>query len=226
MAEPGYVSAMVDRRRRRLGLIAACCAAFLIGHARVVQAQTGGAYVSVSALDDVKRFSGDPATDMLSGHGVGASVAIGSSVADHWDVELGVDFPRFTEATQSSTVTVRRQIITLDAATKNRTLAVTALIRYRAIRRGRLQIGYLGGLSFLRLQRRFETQAPDGTPASLIPRPQELVDYGPAPVLGIDARIALGPRLSVVAAVQASAFAFREVSGVLVRPRIGVAWRF
>jgi hypothetical protein len=219
---------MVDGRRNRFGVVATSCAVLLFGHARVVRAQPqgSGAYVSVSALGDFKQFSGDPSTDLLSGHVFGGSVAIGSAIANRWDVELGIDVPRFTEATQSSTVTIRRQLITLDARTKNRALSMSALIRYRPVSGRRLQIGYLAGVSFLRLQRRFDTQAPEGTPDSLIPRPQELLDYGPAPTIGVDVRCAIAPRVSIVAAVHASAFALREVSGLMVRPRIGVRWQF
>jgi len=228
MAEARKVSTMIDRQQRRFGLLAAACV-LLVGHARVADAQTqqpGGTYVSGSALSDLKDFSGDPSTDVLGGQGFGGAVAVGSSFASCWDVEVGVDAPRFTEDIQSSTVTIRRQLITLESRTKNRTLSVSALIRYRATSGKRLKIGYLAGLSFLRLQRRFDTQGPDGTPDVLIPRPQELVDYGPAPTLGVDVRFPITLRLSIVAAVHATAFAFREVSGVLVRPRIGVRWQF
>ena len=227
MAEAGNVSAMIDARR--FGFLVAGCAALLVGHARVADAQpplSGAPYVSVSALGDFKDFSGDPSTDLLGGQGFGGVVTIGASLASRWDVEVGVDAPRFTEAIESSTVTVRRQLITLESRTKNRTLSVSALLRYRPVSRKRLQIGYLAGVSVLRLQRRFDTQGPDGTPDALIPRPQELVDYGPAPTLGVDVQFPVTLRLSMVAAIHATAFAFREVSGVLVRPRIGVRWQF
>jgi hypothetical protein len=228
MAETRNASAMIDIRRRRLGLLTAACV-LLVAHARMAGAQTqqtGGAYVSGSVLADLKSFSGDPSSDVLSGHGIGGAVAVGSSLGSRWDVEVGVDAPRFTEKTESSTVTIRRELITLESRTKNRTLSVSALLRYRASPGKRLTIGYLAGLSFLRLQRRFDTQGPDGTPDALIPRPQELVDYGPAPTLGVDMGVPVTLRLSVVVAVHATAFAFREVSGVLVRPRIGVRWQF
>ena len=105
-------------------------------------------------------------------------------------------------------------------------MSVAALVRYHTAPRGRVQLGYLGGVLFLRLQRQFDTQGPADTPISLIPRPLEVMDYGAAPVVGVDARITIAPHLSVVPAFHASAFEFRDVSGVLLRPRIGVRWTF
>jgi hypothetical protein len=81
-------------------------------------------------------------------------------------------------------------------------------------------------LSFVRLARRFHTAAPDGTPASLIPRPDERVDYSAAPTVGFDARIVLSDHLALVPGVHACVFRFGDESGLLVRPRIGLRWAF
>ncbi len=210
-------------------MLAGGCAAMLISAARSADAQpqpSEGMYVSVSALADVKRFSGDATTNVLNGQAFGGAVALGTSLARRWDLEVGVDAPRVTSDSQPRSVTVRRETITLQSRTGNRAMSVATLIRYRTAPRGRVQIGYLGGLSFVRLQRQFDTQGPADTPRALIPRPQELVDYDAAPTVGVDARIAIVARLSIVPAIHVSAFAFRDVSGVLVRPRIGVRWTF
>lgn len=214
-------------RRRRAWACAGVAAILLIAHSTFAAAQSRQTpYVSVGVLGDFKWFSGDPTTNTLDGQGVGGSVAVGSSLGARWDVELGVDVPRFTSTSESTSVTVRRQIITLESRTKNRAMSVAALVRYRPLPRGRVQFGYLAGLSLVRLQRRFDTMAPEGTPASLIPRPQELIDYGAAPTIGIDAAMAVAGRLSLVAAVHATMFSLRDVSGVMLRPRVGVRWQF
>lgn len=220
---------MVQTRRGRSLALAGGCAALLISAARSADAQSQppeGVYVSVSALADVKRFSGDPTTNVLDGQAFGGAVALGTSLATRWDLEVGVDTPRLTADIRPRSVTVRRSTITLQSRTRNQTVSVTTLIRFRTARRGRVQIGYLWGLSFLRLRRQFDTQAPADTPASLIPRPQELVDYGVAPTVGVDAHIAIAAHLSIVPAIHVSAFDFHNVSGVLLRPRIGVRWTF
>jgi hypothetical protein len=78
----------------------------------------------------------------------------------------------------------------------------------------------------VRLHRKFHSEAPDGTPPGLIPRPDERVDYSAAPTVGIDARIALSEHVSVIPGIHACVFRFADESGLLVRPRIGVRWAF
>lgn len=210
-------------------MLAAGCAVHLIGSARSASAQTQPpetVYVTGGVFADVKRFSGDPATNVLNGDGFGGSVAVGTHLAARWDLEAGFDASGFTETTHSHSLTVRRDTVTLQSITRNRAMSFAALVRYHTAPRGRLQIGYLGGLQFLRLQRQFETEGPADTPASLLPKPLDLVDYGAAPVVGVDVRIGITGRLYIIPALHVSAFQFRDVSGLLVRPRIGVRWAF
>ena len=205
------------------------CTAIAMGVACSAVAQSAASqhpYVSVSAIADVKRFSGDPATNVLDGQTAGIAAAFGSSLGARWDLEVGVDAPRDSTNSRPRVVTVRREVITLQSRTRNRALSFDALIRFRARQRGRLQMGYLGGLSFLRLQRQFDTVAPADTPEALVPRPTELLSYGAAPTIGVDAHLALTDHLLVVPAIRVSAFNFDGVSGVLLRPRIGVGWVF
>ena len=199
-----------------------------MGGARPALAQSAhdGVYVSVSAFVDIKRFSGDPATNVLDGQAFGGGIALGTSLAPRWDLELGVDVPAVTTDLHPRSVTLRRSIFTLQSRTRNRPSSVTALIRFRGAQRGRVQIGYFGGLSLLRLHRQFDTEAPAGTPAALIPRPHESVDYGTAPAIGVDARVDVNAHLSIVPALYLSAFSLQDVSGVLVRPRVAIRWTF
>ena len=220
---------MHGTHRRPWLTLAGGCAAVIIVAARPAAAQTQqpeSMYVTVSALADIKHFSGDPATNVLDGNAFGGSVAFGTSLSARWDLEAGVDASGFTDVSKPRTVTIRRSVITLQSRTRNRATSFAALVRYHAAPRGRLQIGYLGGLLFLRLERQFDTEAPADTPASLIPKALALVDYGAAPVVGVDARITVAAHVAIVPALQASAFQFHDVGGVLLRPRIGVRWTF
>jgi len=203
--------------------------AIMMGMACAAAAQpppAQGPYVSLSAFADVKRFSGDPATNVLDGQAAGIAAAFGSSLGARWDLEIGVDAPRDSTSSRPRVVTVRREVITLQSRTRNRALSFATLIRFRARQRGRLQMGYLGGLSFLRLQRQFDTLAPADTPDALVPRPTEVRSYGAAPTIGVDAHLAITDHLLVVPSIRVSAFNFDGVSGVLLRPRIGVGWVF
>ena len=78
----------------------------------------------------------------------------------------------------------------------------------------------------VRMRRDFHTDAPPGTPSSLVPKPASSVAYAAGPTLGIDARIDLVSHLSVVPALHATVFSASDTSGVLLRPRVSLRWTF
>jgi hypothetical protein len=213
---------------RSFAVAAGCVAFVLVGTraAPVDAAPADGVYVGVGALLDIKRFSGDPATNVLDGNAAGGSISLGAPLGARWDVELGVEVPAVTTDLQPRLVTVRRSTITLQSRTRNRPITVTPLLRYRAAERGRVQVGLLGGVSLVQLRRFFDTDAPADTPASLIPRSHESVDYAMAPMVGVDARVALTAHLAIVPAMRVSMFSQPDLSGVLLRPRVALRWTF
>ena len=211
-----------------IGVAAAVVAAVLLS-SRSVEAQVPiaeRAYVTAGTYLGVKRFSGDPTEGILDGEAVGGAIALGTSIGSRWDLQVGLDLSGFSQTRRPRDVTFQRETITLTSVAENQVLSVATLLRFRSSAHGRLRLGYLGGLSFVRLHRRFHTDAPHGTPAGLIPKPNERVDYSAAPTVGIDARIALTTHLSVIPGVYASVFRFADESGLLVRPRVGIRWAF
>jgi hypothetical protein len=211
---------------------AICCVALVLlslGVSRSASAQASprpGVYVSASVLADVKRFSGDPAEPVLDGEAFGANVTVGTRVHRRWDLQLGVDVPRFTETTRERTVTFQRSTIALQSTTRDQALSIATLVRFRAAQHRRIQIGYLAGMSIVRLRRDLSTAGPPRTPASLIPKPSSTVTYGAAPTLGMDARVAVTSRISIVPGVHAYVFNSQDAGGVFVRPRIALRWDF
>ena len=204
-------------------------AAVLALSAGTVEAQTvipESAYVTAGTFVGVKRFSGDPTEGILDGTATGIAVAVGTSIGTRWDLQVGLDVGTFSETDRPRDVTFQRETITLTSIAENQVLSVATLLRFRSAAHGRVRLGYLGGLSFVRLHRRFHTEAPDGTPTGLIPRPDERVDYSAAPTVGLDARITVTEHLSVIPGVHACVFRFADESGFLFRPRIGVRWAF
>ena len=184
------------------------------------------AYVSAGLVADVKRFSGDPTESTLDGQVLGGAVAIGTFIGSRWDLQLGLDIGGFSRTQHPRDITFQRDTITLTSVAENQVLSVATLLRFRASSHGRVRLGYLGGLTFVRLHRKFHTTAPAGTPSALIPKPDERVDYSAAPTVGIDARIELTRHLSLVPGLHACVFRFSDESGLLVRPRIGLRWAF
>jgi hypothetical protein len=196
------------------------------GTARAQGAMPERAYVTAGAFVEIKRFSGDPTEAVLDATAAGGAVALGTHIGSHWDLQLGLDLTGFTRTARPRTVTLQKETFTLTSVTENQAVSVATLLRYRGAALGRLRLGYLAGLSFVRLHRRFHTEGSAGTPAGLIPRPDEAVDYSAAPTVGLDARIALSRQLSIVPGIHACVFRFGNDSGLLVRPRVGVRWTF
>lgn len=186
----------------------------------------GRAYVSGGVIGDIKRFSGDVAEPRFDGEALGGSLTIGTSVHPRWDLQLGIDVPRFTATSRDRPVTFQRTIITLQSVTENQTLSVAALARFHGATRGRFQLGYLAGLSVVRFRRNSRTDAPPGTPDALIPMSDESVGYAAGPTLGVDVRVEMSPHLSVVPALHATVFRLTDTSGVALRPRVAVRWTF
>jgi hypothetical protein len=201
----------------------------LVACAETAQAQTAvaeRAYVTGGVFVDVKRFSGDPTEGILDGEAAGGAVAVGTFIGSRWDLQLGLDMGGFSRTERPRTITIGKDTFSLTSIAENKVVSVTTLLRFRATPHGRVRLGYLGGLSFVRLHRKFHTEAPDGTPPGLIPKPDEQLDYSAAPTVGIDARIAINDHLSLVPGIYACVFRFGDESGVLVRPRVGVRWAF
>ena len=209
--------------------VMAAAVAFWVAAASPVDAQapiSESAYVTAGTFVGIKRFSGDPTAATLDGTATGGTIAVGTSIGSRWDLQVGLDLTGFSRTLRPRDVTFQRQTITLTSVAENQVLSVATLLRFRSAPHGRVRLGYLGGLSFVRLHRRFHTDAPDGTPAGLIPRPDERVDFSAAPTVGLDARIAVTEHLSVIPGIHTCVFRFTDESGLLVRPRVGVRWAF
>jgi hypothetical protein len=213
-------------RRLFLGFGAAALLSGLPADANAQSRTTGRTYVSGSLLADIKRFSGDPTEPLLDGESVGGGVTIGTGLWPRWDLQVGVDIPRFSATSRDRSVTLQKSTFILQSVTENRGLSVATLVRFRGAKRGRVQLGYLGGLSLVRLRRDVHTVAPENTPAGLIPKPASTVDFSAAPTIGIDARVVMGDHLSLVPGVYATVFSLSDANGLLLRPRLSLRWSF
>lgn len=217
---------MAKRWHLRLFVCAAGAIVACVADARAQSPVSESAYFTGGAFVEVKRFSGDPTQAVLDGNSPGGALAIGTHIGEHWDLQVGLDVTGFSHTERVRTLTLQKASYTLTSVTENQVLSVATLLRYRGVAHGRWRLGYLGGLSFVRLDRRFRTSAAGGTPAGLIPRPDEAVDYSAAPTVGFDARFAVSKHLSLVPGIHACVFRFGNDGGFLVRPRIGLRWSF
>lgn len=205
----------------------ACLSLCVMARAAHAQAaDRGTSYVGGTLIGDIKRFSGDISDPLFDGQTIGGGVVVGTALHRRLDLQFGVDVPRFTATSRDRLVTFQRNTITLQSITANQTLSFTTLVRVRGASRGRVQLGYLGGLSIVRFRRDNHTEAPENTPSALIPKPDGTVDYAAGPTVGIDARIELSSHLSLVPGLYASVFSLADTNGVVIRPRVSMRWMF
>ena len=157
---------MTYRSVTRLCLLVAAVSAMTTGSAHAQQPASDRIFVGASVFGEIKRFSGEPGEALLDGTTVGMGLVVGTAIHPRWDLQLGVDMPRETSTSRDRTVTLGKNSYTLRSITSNRTLSVGALVRLRGRRVGRVQFGYLGGISFIRLRRAGEIAWPSGIPLS------------------------------------------------------------
>ena len=217
---------MTHRGVTRLYLLVAVVMAMMTGSARAQQPGSDRIFVGASVFGEIKRFSGEPGEAVLDGNTVGLGLVVGTAIHPRWDLQLGVDMPRETSTSRERTVTLGKNSYTLQSITSNRTLSVGALVRLRGRRVGRVQFGYLGGISFIRLRRDAHTEPVGDVPSGLIPRPMSFIDYSAAPTLGFDARIILSEHFSLLPGIHATIVNFEPDTGILLWPRVGIRWRF
>ena len=217
---------MTGLKVTRLWLLVPAVLAMTAGSARAQQPSSDRIFIGASVFGEIKRFSGEPGEALLDGNAVGVGVVVGTAIHPRWDLQLGVDIPRETSTSRDRSVTLGKNSYVLQSITTNRTLSVGALVRLRGRRVGRVQFGYLGGISFIRLRRDAHTEASADTPSGLIPRPASFIDYSAAPTLGFDARISLSEHFSLLSGLHATVVNFEPDTGILLWPRVGVRWRF
>lgn len=178
--------------------------------------------VSGSVFADVKRFSGDSTSLPLDGTAFGAGGRIGTTLAPHWIVELGVDAGRTTTTVRDETSlpAIRRQ-----ARTRNQLMAVAAVVGFHPRTSGRLQPGYLGGVTLLHVIRKTDNLIGD------LPQPighRRTIDNVTAATIGFEMRVGLRRHLAVVPEVRALAFTLSGSgpSGFAIRPGVAMRWDF
>lgn len=200
----------------------------LSSSARAQSADAGKVYVGGAIFEDIKRFSGDPSTDTLSGQTGGGAISVGTSLTTRWDIELGLEVPALTSNVQPHPVVINKsRTIQLQDRVRNRAVTIPMLMRFHSEARRRVQLEYAAGLSVVRLQRNFDTLSPPDTPAAVIPKAHTTLGYASAPVLEADARVAITSHLDLVPAISASVFDIEsQASAVVVRPRVGLRWTF
>jgi len=111
-----------------------------------------------------------------------------------------------------------------------RTTTMSALLTARQSLSGRVELVYLGGVGFSRVVREIEY----GFPRGILPLPPSIqrsyssrtTQYAAGPVVGIEVRAGMTDHAQVVAGIRLHALGQAVVDGWMIRPSIGLAWKF
>lgn len=221
-------------------------------------------YVGGTALADIKQFDSiqyDPAAlasvfagESRNGIAAGGGLRVGTFVHPLWSLELSVDAGRKTTSrfrnpfeslpTRSSTL----RLPELSSSTSF--LTVSTVVGFHPQRMGRVRLGYLGGLSFVRGT--YTSTVPEFFPMptvdvdlifsgslsdvdlsrltfpvpSFTPRTIRQIDNSAGGILGMEAAIDATSRLAIVPGIRTIVFSNRGQSVFLIRPEVGVRWTF
>ena len=240
-------------------LLAILMALVLPFSARQASAQSA-VYVTGTGFADIKRFSttntgyyGNEDFSM-DGTAAGGGLRIGTYLHPRWSLDLAVDVGGKTKTSSPYAVILadasRSQGLDLTQSTEF--LTISSVVGFHPPAHGRLRLGYLAGVSFVRGT--YRSQYPQypyyvlGTPVNgpitnsatlstsvaIYPPPVPVftalrsIDNTTAAVLGFEAAIDLTRHLALVPEVRGLTFSSANDGPAifLIRPGVGVRWNF
>lgn len=111
-----------------------------------------------------------------------------------------------------------------------RTSTMSALLTARQSLGGRVDLVYLGGVGFSRVVHEVEYGFPrgilPGAPAIQRSFSSRTTQYAAGPVVGIEVRAGMTEHAQVVAGLRVHALGQAVLDGWMIRPSIGLAWKF
>jgi hypothetical protein len=188
-------------------------------------------FVAGSLFASIERFSADR-FDLLNGETAGGGLSIGAHLAPRWSLQLDLDLPKSIEHQPRTTATalpIGFPTFNLTEQVQHRAVVASLLLGFHPQTRGRVRLGYVGGLGLMYLRRvaQFD-QVILISAAQLTPQVQKRTeaqtDFVSGAVVGIEAEIALTDRVSLVPQMRAYAFDVQTMGSLIVRP--GFAMRF
>jgi hypothetical protein len=265
-----YCGTSASRRARRLvklellmirvvihQLLLAGISLLVIAHPVAAQSSV---YIAGAAFAEIKQFdsiTNDPRVlagendSSLDATGAGGGVRIGTFLHPRWTLELAVDAGSNTTKTMPNLyVSILGNSSALrfpELSASTRFFTVSTIIGFHPAKMGRIQLGYLGGFSFVRGT--YESELPDfrilpagsltfssNTSAVLLPtifppptfefRKVTRVDNSAGAILGLEAAVDLTAHIAAVPGIRAVTFSNSGQTVFLFRPEIGVRWSF
>jgi hypothetical protein len=187
--------------------------------------------VTAGGYHDIQRFSGDAGTDainVLDTEANGLHLAVGAVVIPHCTVAVEAGFSGESIVTKSTTVTNLGQTLNIQTQYANQPTTWSALVGLRSAPAGRLQLTYLGGVTFSHVRR---TITPE-TPATVVqPAPAPVIsttiDNVAGPTVGVDAAIRAADHIALVVFLRVHALTLsNDLAGFIVRPGLAAQVSF
>ena len=240
---------------RTVGRVAAVLTGVVMTAASGASAQgvyVGGA-VGAEAVRTSSTESGGITYDNGSGDAFAGAIRVGTFLTDHVGLELEYFRPGEIESdaggpiylTESSAVWSSIMADSplgtfpslgstfpsiISQSMRVRTSTMSALLTARQSLGGRVELVYLGGVGFSRVVREIEY----GFPRGILPLPPSIqrsyssrtTQYAAGPVVGIEVRAGMTDHAQVVAGLRLHALGQAVLDGWMIRPSIGLAWKF
>jgi hypothetical protein len=214
------------------------------GSAWAQSAYVGGAVASEIVRTTSSR-TGDTIYDAGSGEAFGFAIRAGTFLTQHVGVELeyfrpgeidsdmgGPFYPAadFSFGTSAGGFTGVALAPIISQTMHVRTSTTSALLTARQPIGGRVEFVYLGGVGFSRVVREIEFGFPrifaplaPGIQSSFNTRTTQ---YGAGPVVGVEVRGALTDHAQIVGGLRLHTLGQSLVDGWMIRPSVGLAWKF
>lgn len=118
----------------------------------------------------------------------------------------------------------------ISQSVRMRTSTMSALLTARQSLGGKVELVYLGGVGFSRVVHEIEYGFPRGllpvAPAIQRSYSSRTTQYAAGPVVGIEVRAGMTDHAQVVAGLRLHALGQAVLDGWMIRPSIGLAWKF
>lgn len=209
----------------------------VLAQSTTISASLIGNIVRTDSLDTELPF-----VDNLSPNGssVGVALRVTQALADRWGVELEFALPGDieSEATRQTTISSTLsptppppfsfQVLTpvsYRIATRRQHLTIGTTAWFKQSIGGKTSLVYSAGVGLLRMRQELEYDFSSVIPGLTIPFPPSgvtSISYAVAPLLGLDAQIALSEHVRLVPGIRVQPHS----SMWLLRPGIGVGWTF
>jgi hypothetical protein len=206
-------------------------------------------YVGASLVYDVGRFSKidfdddfPSAVPSVDGEAFGFNVKVGRALAERWGVE--VEFARSGEIenrTRQFAIPLPRPLpnvpsilppfpdFEFELETEQQHTSVAALVWWRQAIGDRVELAYLGGVAFNRVEIEQDFRVSDPRLvqwASVVAPEYTTIEHGVGPAIGLEADIKVGEHAAVTAGVRVHGANVSGRNGWRIRPLIGLRWRF